>query len=376
MIYKICTEFPNQMPLSVEGPRLSLYMPTHRIKIDRRHDEIVFKNLIKKAKTSLEQKYSHKEIAPLISNLEIMENDRSLWNYAQDGLALFATLEEIVIYRLEKEMQSIVVVASSFHTKPMIEYYQGIENYTVLQLEADSFAIYEGNYYDIVPIALEADAKTTLEEILGYQSTQKHVVQGSYGGISSSSFHGHGDKTDDIDIDRAKFFKHVDRFVSENISSKAKLPLVLLANKDFHYDFKKISTNSYLIEDSLEGSIDDAKEGLKIINDQRFDLVINQAIDKYHNLIERKLSSNQIDIILKALLDARVDTLFVEKDKIIPGKIHRTTQRIVIGELNNPNIDDVLDDMAQEALNTGAKVFILDKEKMPTNLGVAAIFRY
>lgn len=382
MNYTICTDFPKEMLLKPDAPCLSIYMPTHRLKMDHKQDIIVFKNLAKEAKLSLEQKYTDRDIKPLLKLLKEMEEEVDLWNYSLDGLALFATLDEMIIYRLEKDFQPISIVSDSFHIKPMVEYYQAIETFQILALEAESFALFQGNHLDIKPMVLSEEVETTLKEVLGSQHTEDYQTHGVYGGASDgSTFHGHGGRSDEVEIDRAKFFKHVDRFVLEQVSKQAKLPLILVTRKEHHADFRKLSNNPYLLEDRIEGSFNDFKEDdikmeLKGINDQRFDLLINQDKEHYHNLRNKGLSSDQLIDVLKAVLASRVETLFIEENKIIPGQIDFKTQQIIQSDLDDPQTDDLLDDLVQHAYQTGAKVYILGKDKMPTESGVAAVFRY
>lgn len=382
MDYKLTKVFPNKMLLKSGEPCLSLYMPTHRLIFDNKRDVLVFKNLVKEAKESFEKRYSTKEIEPLMTLLKDIEEDGEFWNYSQEGLALFATFDEMIIYRLEEEVKPIAIVSNSFHIKPLIKYYQNIEEFNLLALEANAFAIYEGNHLDIKPVELSKETETSLKGVLGNQHTESYQTHGAYGGASDGSvFHGHGGRSDEIEIDQIKFFKYVDQFVLENISKQSKKPLILVAHKEHHHDIRNLSNNPYLLEESIKGAYQDfdekdMKDELRQIMTKRFNAVIDEAKERFHNLRQKDLSSDQLIIVLKALLEARVDTLFIEEDKIIPGKIDVLNQQIIESNLENPQTDDILDDMIQHALTTGTLVYVLDKEDMPTESAVAAIFRY
>ena len=382
MNYTIVNEFPNKMFLEANAICVSIYMPTYRLFNDNKKNALVFKNLVKNVKMSLEQKYLEKDIKSLVSLFKDMEDDSSLWNHCLDGLAIFSTLDEMIIYKIEREFQPISIVSDSFHIKPLVEHFQAIETFSILALEAESFELYTGNHYETKKMELLDEVETTLKEVLGSQHTEDYQTHGVYGGASDgSTFHGHGGRSDEVELDRVKFFKHVDRFVHENISKQLKLPLILVTRKEHHAEFRKLSSNPYLLEERIEGSFKDFKEDelkseLKKINDQRFNLLIDESIERYQNLRNKDLSSDQLIIVLKALLESRVDTLFIEENRIIPGKIDIKTQQIIESDLSNPETDDLLDDMVQHAYLTGSKVFILEKEKMPSDSGVAAIFRY
>lgn len=44
--------------------------------------------------------------------------------------------------------------------------------------------------------------------------------------------------------------------------------------------------------------------------------------------------------------------------------------------MDNPGVDDLLDDLAELVLNKGGQVIVAPSLDMPTRTGVAAIFRY
>jgi hypothetical protein len=45
-------------------------------------------------------------------------------------------------------------------------------------------------------------------------------------------------------------------------------------------------------------------------------------------------------------------------------------------DIDNPRVDDLLDDMSELAMRMGGTVTVLTKAQMPSETGVAAIFRY
>lgn len=81
--------------------------------------------------------------------------------------------------------------------------------------------------------------------------------------------------------------------------------------------------------------------------------------------------------VAKAAAFANVDTLLVEENKIIAGQIENSSTGIISnGDIDHPATGDLLDDLSELVINQGGKVLILPLENMPTDTGVAAIFRY
>jgi hypothetical protein len=73
-----------------EPPCISLYQPTHRHHPDKQQNPIRFRNLVKALEESLRQKYSTRDVRPLLEPLQNLAEDHSFWNHSLDGLALLA----------------------------------------------------------------------------------------------------------------------------------------------------------------------------------------------------------------------------------------------------------------------------------------------
>ncbi|WP_152804213.1 hypothetical protein [Alkalibaculum sporogenes] len=383
-MYEIVNDFPNEIIYENEVPCISIYIPTHRYAPDNKQDTILYKNSLKEIEESLKQKYQKIDIKTIMAPLYKLQEDNIFWNNTYDGLAILANSKKCVIYRLQRSVQTLVVVANSFHIKPLIRAFQSADHYQLLGLDRSKFTLYEGNRYGFSEIKLGPDVPRTIEEVLGEEYSQPYLNHGSYGGNAatggSAMFHGHGSKKEEIEIDIDKFFRYVDKFVLENYSKVYNLPLILVSLGDYHSIFKKISRNPYLVEKGVKESYD------SIETDQLKEKVWKEIepyyIQKTNNLIEefnrQKSATQGSDIlveVVKAAFENRVKTILVEDEKIISGKINRLTGDLVFGDLNNPENGDVIDDLAKLVLKLGGEVVVLPKARMPSQSGIAAIYR-
>ena len=80
--------------------------------------------------------------------------------------------------------------------------------------------------------------------------------------------------------------------------------------------------------------------------------------------------------ISKAAAAGRVATLLIEADREIPGRVDPVVGAIEFDDLVNPEVDDVLDDLAALVLRMKGQVFVVPSQGMPTETGIAAIYRY
>jgi hypothetical protein len=66
----------------------------------------------------------------------------------------------------------------------------------------------------------------------------------------------------------------------------------------------------------------------------------------------------------------------VEADRVIPGIVDRNSGATRQSELASPLVDDMLDDLAEMVLAKGGEVVVVPRERMPTDSGLAATYRF
>ena len=382
MKYKIVNQFPNDFFGGKNGPLISIYQATSRYLTDNKRDALVFKGLVKSVEVSLKEKHSKSDIKPLMQLFEKIENEHTFWSHTFDGIALFATLDECIIYHLKRPIITFAVVADTFHIKPLIQYYQLFQTYQILDLDAKSFQILEGSPYHLDLVKLDKNTQTTMDEILGTELEESYHTKGAYGGASDSSvFHGHGGSKDEIEIDIKRFFRQVDNIVDQQVSKVSKLPMILLSPSEYHTLYIELSNNFYLEDRAITGAYETLEKEalmkeLEAYAMDTFNLKIGKLKDKYHQLKAQKKSSDQLIDIITATIEGRVEALFIQENLTVPGKIDMNTKKMTSEKLDDPKVDDVLDDLAQLVLDKSGEVYILSRDDMPTDLGMAAIYRY
>lgn len=70
------------------------------------------------------------------------------------------------------------------------------------------------------------------------------------------------------------------------------------------------------------------------------------------------------------------DRVWTHSERHIPGVFDAATGEVTFSDFDDPEIDDLLDDIAERGLKAGGDVMIVPAERMPTETGVAAIYRY
>jgi hypothetical protein len=80
--------------------------------------------------------------------------------------------------------------------------------------------------------------------------------------------------------------------------------------------------------------------------------------------------------VARAARQGRVATLLIDADRRIGGTIDAATGAITLDTTADPTGADVLDDVGEQVLRTGGEVIVVPSERMPSDSGVAAAFRY
>ncbi|MDD4042535.1 MAG: hypothetical protein PHS75_03935 [Anaerolineaceae bacterium] len=368
-----------------EPPCLSLYMPTHRQHPDNQQDPILFRNLVKELEESLLKQYSRREVDQLLEPATALMDDREFWNHSLDGLALLIAKDFSRIYRLQLPTPKIAVVANSFHLKPLMYTLQSIDRYQVLGLNQEEVKLFEGNRNALDEIELHPDVPRTLKEALGSELTEPYLNFRSPGGVRGSqtvAFHGHGSKDEEMAVDAERFFRAVDKAILEHHSKPSGLPLILAAQSEHHHMFREVSNNPFLVEESLDvhpdslASIDELRERAWKLMEPRYLARKDTLVEQYAIANSQDLAGDHLKQVAQAVAVGRVATLLIEANRQVPGRIDEATGAIEYGEMDHPEVDDVIDDLAALALKMGGEVAILPADQMPTETGIAAIYRY
>lgn len=379
-------------------PCVSLYQPTHRQHPENQQDPIRFRNLIKQAEASLQRAYRTQEIEPLLAPYRTLAGDADFWNHTTDGLAVFGAPGLFRIVRLQRPVPELLVVADSFHVKPMLRIVQSADRYQVLSVNRREIRLFEGNRDALDEIELAPGVPRTITQALGNELTDPEGQAHSYGtgpaaaGAGSNRGaggpktggmrHGHGGKKDEIDGDTERFFRAVDRAVLEHHSKPTGLLLILAALPEYHAPFRSVSHNPRLVDSGIEInaealSIDELRIRAWQVMEPVYLQRLAELVERFGAAQSAHLGDDRLPQVSVASAAGRVDTLLLETRRQVPGRLDAVTGAVLEpDELAHPEVDDMLDDLAERVLKTGGEVIMVPPERMPSKTGLAAIYRF
>lgn len=368
-----------------QAPCLSLYMPTHQKHPENLQDIILFKNLVHQMEESLMQKYSSVEVQKYLEPVKALLNNNDIWNHTLDGLAVFSADGIFKVVRLHKSVEELAIVADSFHTKPLRQYLQSVDHFHVLGLTLHDIRLFEGNRHSLSEVELTADTPKTITEALGDELTAKHTTVDSYGGIggeSSPMHHGHGGKKEETEKDAERYFRVVAGAIYEHYSKPSGWPLILAALPEHHSLFQKVNKNPLLLSKGIainpsSVSPDTLAKMAWEIMEPEYNLKLETLVDRFEQARANGKGSDDYKEVAVAAVEGRVDTLIVEADRIIAVRVtNLVTGNTQKKDLSNPKVDDLLDDLGELVIKMGGQLMVLPPDKMPSETGLAAIFRY
>ncbi|MHB8899045.1 MAG: baeRF3 domain-containing protein [Thermoguttaceae bacterium] len=367
-----------------QPPCLSLYQPTHRSRPENQQDPIRFRNLVKELEASLRQKYPAVETRLLLEPFAALAHDDAFWNHTREGLAVLGGPGLFRVFRLQRPVAELAVVAACFHTNPLRRFLQSFGHYQVLGLSLQKIGLFEGNRDALDEIDPAPGVPRSIGEALGDELTDPHRTVASYGGVGAGSMpmhHGQGGKKDEVDNDAERFFRAVDRAVLEHHSRPSGLPLILAALPEHHHLFRQVSHNPFLMAEGLTINpdalpIDELRERVWQVVEPQYQARLAELSEEFEQSRSKGFGNDDLAQVAQAATAGRVATLLIEADRQIAGRLDRATGRVEVADLSHPQGDDLLDDLGDLVEKMGGQVLAIPAEQMPGRTGLAATYRY
>ncbi|MFC4737525.1 hypothetical protein ACFO4L_13060 [Bacillus daqingensis] len=378
-MYERTNHFPHSLFQEAKPPFLSLYQPTERAGREKQSNEVVFRNMLKALEGALEERYPHVKADRLLKPLHDIASDRTFWRQVTEGIAVFAADERCIVYQLARPVKAITAVSERPFISPLIRVFQSADKYQLLGLTKNTFRLFEGNRYGINEVELPDDIATTKEEAVGAEKKEAHVDQVTYSGGNAAYF-GQGGRKDEMDKETEKFFRYVDRYVTEHHSNISKLPLILVAVKEHHGLFHKVSSNTFLMKSGIKRDVSSVEmDELTKLAWQRIEPVYlektKKAVDAFESARANGKGSSRLEEIALALTENRLAHLLIEDGKNVPGHIEETTGEVIGAKPEERQAGDILGDLTELAFRRNVPLVVLPQERMPADTGAAAVFR-
>jgi hypothetical protein len=364
------------------SPCLSVYLPTHRNVPDNRVDRPSFRHLVGALEMSLSAAHRRDEIDRLLRPFRLLADDQRFWEHTRDGLAVLASDGVARVFVLQRPVRPLAVVTNRFHLLPLLRIATALERFQLLALTSREARVYEGTSWhgaagrqdarptvdrlDPVPLpaacgSVATEGRLVRDDVIDEEILQPHRVKlgkGPSGMAAGDVVHGgFRSKQDDIDNDTEIFLRHVDEVVLREVSQPSGLPLLLVAASRLAATFRGLSKNSllaaeYVAKDPHLLTPDDLAAAAADVFAEAREARVAREVTAFGNARDHGHASGDPADIARAAAAGRVATLFVDEAEDLYGSV------------------------AETVLAKGGTVVALVRNAMPTETGLAAIYRY
>lgn len=357
-------------------PCVSIYLTTHRKHPEWKQDPVRFRALLSEAETLLSKSGTRDAKHTLDPLRELL--DKPFWEVALDGLAVFLSEGSVTAYRLPMPVEEVVVVADTFHTKPLLRFLHSNRRYFVLSITQNDVALYEGSSFGAGAVELHG-VPASLRDALGVPVHDRTLS--GHGPGESFVFHGRGPGREEEKEELLKYFRAIDRGLRDLLRDEH-APLLLAAVGYYHSMYREANSYPHLLPVGLEGNFE-RSNGEQIHAaawphvKRQFDAEIARWIERYRDASGMGLGSAHLEDIAVAAVSGRVRCLLAAEGMTAWGILDRATGSVTRHERQEDERDcDLVDEICEEAFRRGAEVLVLRPEEMPTRQPLAAIYRF
>jgi hypothetical protein len=343
-------------------PSVSILAPTHRTAPLNKQDPIKVKNLVNKAVDRLHREFKKREVAAVVKNLrELVRNIE--WKYTLDGLALFASKNHAAAVNLPFRVKPRAMVDETYATRDLVYTFNRTPPYRVLVLS------HETRLYDAW--------KTVLEE---HREKPFPLVHRGPGGASKLPGGQGVNRSARRDDAHRAFFRSVDAAVAA-VQKKDPLPLVLVGVERNLAFYREVTSQAKAIVAMLAGNYDRTTPSeLGKLTWSVFDSAETfrrtEALIKLDDAVSAHRHASGIDQVWREAVDARCQTLMVEKDFKYPADLSPDNYRLLPFTGNGAgSLDDAVDEVIERVLATGGETYFYSPGDLDVHQKIAAVLR-
>lgn len=347
---------------------VSIYVPTDPASTGE-PERIEFGNLAAQATSRLrDMGEGVRVIRPIEEELDDLRADEDFWRHQARSLAVFATPDRALTFRLANRLLSRVEVADRFYVKPLLRALTFPHVAFVLALAQGSVRLIEVAA-DIEPAEVKIDdLPSDVASAVGKASISDRAptrrVQGTEG----------------QKVRMRQYARQVDQALRPFLNG-LEVPLILASTEPMDSIYRSVNTYPYLAAQSIGGNPEAASDAelaasARGVLDELYAAELREIHERYAQLAAGGRAFADIAHVARAATYGAVDTLLVDIDAAVPGSLDEQTGAVTFAEGNGDEPHGVTDELTRRAWSTGARVLAVRGEDIPGDGPVAAILRY
>jgi hypothetical protein len=347
---------------------VSIYLPTTPLTQDAQAGRIALKNLAGSAVEHLRSLGTDKAaLAAIEEALADLVDDDEFWRFQARSLAVLATPDETLTFRLPNTLEPAALAGERFFIKPLLRAFTVPQSAYVLALAQGSVRLVEVSG-DLPSVAVKVeDLPSDVASAVGKASIQDRSQSGRIQGAEGQK------------VRMRQFARLVDQALRSRLAG-SETPLILAAAQPLDAIFRSVCTYPHLVGESIPGNAEQISDAdLGQASRAILDRLHRADLQALHGLFETRAAQGRtttdIAHAAKAATFGAVATLLVDIDDVVPGSID-DEGRVVLQPGTAGSSHGVVDQIALRALACGARVLGLRRADIPGGGSLAAILRY
>jgi hypothetical protein len=355
--------------IAVRSPAsVSIYVPTTPVTPHGEKSRIELKNQCAAAVGQLRDKGVDKRlILEVEESIGDLIEDDEFWRFQANSLAVLATPERTITFRLPTRVGPALEVSDRLHIKPLLRAVAVPQTAYVLALALGSVRLVE--------VSAELPAQTVKVEgmpasapsSVGRSSLVKRGPLGSLQGVEAQN------------VWMRQYSRQIDNALRDLLAGR-EIPLILAATEPLNNMYRSVNTYPHLAQVGIPGNPEktsdhDLAAASRSILDSLFKQELASVREQFSARTGENRTSTDIAQVARAATYGIVSTLLVDIDEIVPGTVD-DEGRVIFADGQSASTYGVVDQIAGRALVTGARVLGVRRDDIPGGKSLAAIFRY
>ncbi|MFO0873692.1 MAG: hypothetical protein U0575_06935 [Phycisphaerales bacterium] len=356
--------------LAVRDPScVSLYLKTTPVTKEAQADRIELKNLARAAVDQLRARGTDKgHVSEIEESLDDLVDHDEFWRFQANSLAIFATPERTVTYRLPNALVSMVEVSDRFHIKPLLRTVTFPQSAFVLALAQGSVRLVEVSG-DMPAYAVKVDGMPKdVASAVGQPSILGRAPSGRIQGSEGQK------------VRMRQYARQIDQALRDLLGGR-ETPLIIAGAPPLDAIFRSVNTYPHLVDQVIAGNpekLSDAElaQAARGVLDELHRADLKELHDQFAVRSGQHRTTTDIAQAARAATMGAIATLLADIDEIIPGTVDETDGRVTFSKEASASNYGVVDEIARRAWLSGARVLGVRRADVPGGGSLAAILRY
>ena len=343
---------------------VSVYLPTSTAPVDSESNQLRARTLFKTAVGLVRERADAETAAAIEGQLNDLLEDTSFWFELGRSLALFVTGKQLVEFRLPNQVSEHVAVGERFAIIPILRSITFPHSALVLALSQHDFRL------------VQVSADTPAQEIPLPNAPHDAASAVNLDSIAGRSQFGRLQGDEGRKVRLTQYARSVDHALRPLLNGKS-LPLILAATEPLESIYRNLSGYAHVAADTIRGNPEDLSEAQladaarKIMDD-----LYAEELSQVHEMLADRRSqgraSSDLSDLARAATFGAIATLAVDMEAKVAGSIDDDGSLTLDAGANG----DVLEEIARQAILSGARVLAVRQADMPAGIQAAGLLRY